>query len=85
MNKVRQKAWQTRRAKYGDKGHGGSYSRSTDDKQRADRMEGFIIGLHNQEVLTEGQAVKATGLDRITLRIKADTLREQKEGTKCPD
>jgi len=78
LSKVRAKAWQTRREKYGPAGHSGSYSRCNDCR-RAQKMEDYIVKLHNEGVLSEGQAAKATGLDRITLRFKADELNQGDE------
>lgn len=38
------------------------------------RMEDAIIELYDHAVLSEGQAVKITGLDRIEIRRRADEL-----------
>lgn len=65
-------AWGTRRAKYGPRGHGGSYDCGHRVCLRCADMEALIVKLYREEVLSEGQAAKATGLDRVTLRIKAE-------------
>ncbi|HEY6021203.1 MAG TPA: hypothetical protein VIY48_15245 [Candidatus Paceibacterota bacterium] len=38
------------------------------------RMTDLIVRLHVDGVLSEGQAAKATGLDRVALRIRADNV-----------
>lgn len=67
LTAARKNAWKTRRAKYGPQGHNGSYSRPCSCSAR--RM---IVRLHNEGVLSEGQAAKALGIDRVALRIEAD-------------
>lgn len=64
---VRRKAWETRRAKYGPRGHAGSYSRASHRGLLA-----LVIELHTEGVLSEGQVAKASGLDRVTIRHMAD-------------
>ena len=69
MNAVRKRAWATRRRKYGPRGHRGSYWR------RPASVHGAIaeiVKLLRDGVLSEGQAVRATGLDRIEVRRLAD-------------
>ena len=61
---VRAKAWETRRSKYGQRGHAGSYMRGPYAKKMLD----LIITLHAEEVLSEGQVAQATGLDRPIIR-----------------
>jgi hypothetical protein len=66
---ARSRAWRTRRQKYGPKGHAGSYARPCSS---CERMSALIVRLHNEGVLSEGQAAKALGVDRITLRARSD-------------
>ena len=82
LTAVRKKAWRTRRKKYGNKGHSGAYRCGYGAHQAAARiklMERAIIGLHVDEVLTEGQAAKMTGLDRIRVREIADDIIMERE------
>lgn len=72
LTEVRARAWQTRRTKYGPKGHNSSFTRSAVPCARCRSMEALIVRLHNEGILTEGQAAKATGLYRIELRALAD-------------
>lgn len=65
---ARAKAWETRRAKYGPKGHCGRYWRHVVPKGMLD----LIIKLHVDGVLSEGQVAQATGLDRVFIRTLAD-------------
>lgn len=73
ISEIRKTAWATRRAKYGAHGHSGTYSRFTLAERK--RMTGFIIRLHAEGTISEGQAAKATGLDRVEVR----RLREEME------
>ena len=72
---ARAKAWETRRAKYGPRGHGGSYNtaRPTPANDGALRL---VIELHRDAVLSEGQVAAATGLDRVEIRRMVDELPE---------
>lgn len=82
MNNARKKAWETRRMKYGPRGHRGSYNcgnGSAYEKDRVHRMEDALIKLHNDGVLSEGQLAKITGLHRITLRARADDMRNEND------
>jgi hypothetical protein len=40
-------------------------------------MRRVIAKLHNTGILSEGQAVKATGMDRVALRRMADQIRDE--------
>jgi len=64
-------AWQTRRAKYGPKGHASSYARPC---ARCRALLGLVIRLHVAGVLSEGQVAQASGLDRVTIRTMADDM-----------
>lgn len=72
ISEKRKRAWATRREKYGDHGHNGTYNRSSGQCSDCERMRGWLVRLHVEGVLTEGQAAKATGLHRIELRRAAD-------------
>ncbi len=74
LSEVRKRAWETRRVKYGPKGHSGAYSRFT-TCSRCERMESLLCQLRNEGLLTEGQIAKATGLHRIRIREICDDLR----------
>jgi hypothetical protein len=70
---VRKRAWQTRRAKYGSRGHAGAYGGfrpiyAATWNVRLRMMEDALIRLYRQSVLSEGQTCKATGMDRVTVR-----------------
>jgi hypothetical protein len=73
LSAVRKRAWETRREKYGPRGHCGSYAASG-RCGACQSMTDMIVRLHVEGVLSEGQASKATGLDRVALRIKADAF-----------
>lgn len=72
FSEVRRAAWKTRRAKYGPTGHDGSYSRPVTRCGACQSMMDLIIKLHADGTLSEGQAAKATGLDRVELRRRVD-------------
>lgn len=74
---ARKKAWETRRKKYGARGHSGSYSRSP-ECQHCGRMRAAIISLHAEGILSEGQACRISGLNRIEARKMADEIRKGK-------
>jgi hypothetical protein len=74
ISDIRLRAWETRRKKYGQHGHSGSYSRNPGPCPDCARMRQWLVRLHVEGVLSEGQAAKATGLSRIDLRAAADDL-----------
>lgn len=74
LSETRKRAWQTRRQKYGSRGHNGSYNRERHDCPDCARMRNFIARLHVEGALSEGQAAKAAGITRIELRILSDDL-----------
>lgn len=82
MNDARAKAWATRREKYGSRGHSGSYQ-CAPNAASIRLMRRWLIRLHVEGVLSEGQASKATSLDRVTVREMADKekARRPNEGT----
>ena len=45
---------------------------------KSQRMQNMLIRLYNDEVLSEGQVARVTGLDRIAIRMRADELRSRK-------
>lgn len=67
LSEVRKRAWKTRRKMYGPRGHAGSYTRPCNCSARH-----WIVRLHREGVLSEGQASKALGIDRVLLRTLAD-------------
>ena len=71
---VRHAAWKTRRERYGDRGHSGTYSRGPSSCSRCEGMLALIIKLHVEGTLSEGQVAKATGLHRIAIREMADDV-----------
>jgi hypothetical protein len=63
-------AWVTRRAKYGPRGHNGTYSRPNHPiGLRALRL---VLRLHVDGTLSEGQCCKALDLDRVEFRAMVD-------------
>lgn len=72
LSTVRKQAWATRRAKYGEKGHSGAYS-ANGRCGACHSMREAIIRLHNETVLSEGQAAKILKCSRIQVRIWSDT------------
>lgn len=81
LQQVRARAWATRRKKYGPHGHAGSYSRvATGPCPHCERMTDLIVRLHAEGALSEGQAAKATGLRRIEIRKRVDSLPYIHEG-----
>lgn len=72
ISAARARAWETRRARYGHRGHTGSYSRSAAERGAL----GLVIRLLNEGVLSEGQVCRATQLDRVTVRTMADAAGE---------
>lgn len=71
LTTVRKAAWETRRQKYGERGHAGNYSRSG---IRPCSCGAFlmIVRLYREGTLSEGQAARALKIDRVTLRRMAD-------------
>lgn len=76
LSEARKQAWETRRKKYGKRGHSGTY-RATGrcgECGRAQAMTYILVRLHVEGVLSEGQTAKATGLDRVEVRRIADAF-----------
>ena len=76
LSEARAKAWATRRAKYGARGHAGSYARLRIDFI-ARRALALVLRLHEDATLSEGQCCKALGLDRVAFRRLCDELAPQ--------
>lgn len=74
ISEKRKRAWQTRRQKYGQHGHNGTYTRNPGPCTDCERMRAYLVRLHAEGVLSEGQAAKATGMYRVDLRAAADEL-----------
>ena len=74
VSDVRKRAWETRRAKYGSRGHDGAYTRPSGPCPHCRPAIAAIIELHAEGVLSEGQAAKMTGMDRVAIRIAIDSL-----------
>jgi len=66
------RAWETRRAKYGDRGHNGAYIRPASALGR--RALALVMRLHDEGTLSEGQCCKALDLDRVEFRIMRDAI-----------
>lgn len=71
ISDVRKRAWETRRKKYGERGHNSNYIRYSVPVNYQGMLD-MIIRLHVEEVLSEGQVAKATGLPRVEIRKLAD-------------
>lgn len=68
-SEIRKQSWETRRKKYGPSGHsGGCYITSHRSGASAKKMFDLIIRLHSEGILSEGQVVAATDVDRISVR-----------------
>ncbi len=74
ISKRRKQAWETRRKKYGERGHNGSYNRERHDCPDCARMRKFLARLHVEGTLSEGQAAKAAGITRVEIRILSDDI-----------
>ena len=82
LSDVRRRAWKTRRAKYGQRGHSGAYGPMrmvylAPWNARLRSMQDCLIRLYREGVLSEGQVSKATGLDRVSCRELALQSQEQ--------
>lgn len=77
-SEVRRRSWETRRQRYGDRGHAGAYTRPAGPCPCCAGLLPLVIRLHRDGVLSEGQVAKASGLDRIEIRRMAD---EQADGS----
>lgn len=73
MSEARAKAWETRRAKYGPRGHDGYHRRPARSLEL--RALKLIVRLHEEGTLSEGQCCKALDLDRVDFREMVDAAR----------
>ena len=64
---AREKAWATRRARYGAHGHAGAYRCGVMSCEGCGARR-MVIRLYVEGTLSEGQAAKALGMDRVVLR-----------------
>ena len=70
---ARSKAWETRRAKYGPRGHNSGYARGGRARTALGTLGlKLIVRLHEEGTLSEGQCCKALGLDRVEWRAICD-------------
>ncbi|MBB2959866.1 hypothetical protein FHU13_000227 [Methylobacterium sp. R2-1] len=74
LSEVRRKSWETRRQRYGDRGHAGAYTRPAAPCPCCAGLLPLVIQLHREGVLSEGQVATASGLSRIEIRRMADEL-----------
>lgn len=72
MDKAREKAWETRRQKYGSRGHAGSYSRPPSGLERS--ALAMIVRLHEEGTLSEGQCCRGLNLERVEFRKLCDSF-----------
>ena len=79
MKTARTKAWETRRARYGARGHAGTYSRPVLHCSRCNQMARLLCRLLNEGVLSEGQVSTATGMHRIEVRAMAEAVAPQQD------
>lgn len=69
MSEPRVQAWETRRKKYGPRGHSGCYTRQMHLHHSFEgRLFRLIVKMHDEGALSEGQICKALGLGRIEFR-----------------
>lgn len=70
VSEIRKRAWATRRERYGQYGHAGSYSRGSGPSNS--KMLALLVRLHVEGAVSEGQMAEATDLHRIEIRRLAD-------------
>lgn len=76
LTAVRARAWKTRRERYGERGHGGSYTRWSRDPVGC-RALALVVRLHHEEALSEGQCCAALGMERVAFRKLCDAQTER--------
>ena len=74
LTEVRRRAWKTRRAKYGHKGHDSAYRRPRGRCADCERMQVMFARLLRNGLISEGTASRVTGLHRIELRKLVDRI-----------
>lgn len=72
MDPAKVTAWKTRRERYGQSGHSGSYRCGLTRDRKADGALRLIVRLHQEGVLSEGQVSSALGISRIEVRKLSD-------------
>ena len=72
---TRAKAWATRRAKYGPRGHHPLAYNCHKDWDVKCRAMDWICELHDNGVLSEGQCSKRLNMERVAFRIMVDDWR----------
>lgn len=73
---ARARAWATRKAKYGPRGHSGSYTRRPPlGEGLVRRALQLIVRLHLHGVISEGQCCNALNVGRIEWRTLVDAER----------
>jgi hypothetical protein len=65
------KRWATRRERYGAAGHGSSYSRWTKDPYGVRALQ-WVVEMHLEGTLSEGQCCQRLDMDRIDFRMLVD-------------
>lgn len=67
---ARKQAWETRRNRYGESGHGMTYRPAPHRKRTVLETAALrlLARLHDEQVLSEGQICQALGLDRVEFR-----------------
>lgn len=75
-DEVRAKAWETRRQRYGSRGHAGSYRRGAGEALEH-RALALVVRLHHEGALSEGQCCCALKLDRVSFRTICDAHRDE--------
>lgn len=82
---AREKAWRTRREKYGARGHNGAYLRGQSPCADCERMRATLLRLHAEGVLSEGQVARATGMNRVQVREWIDNANGKKVHANAPN
>lgn len=73
---ARARAWATRRAQYGPRGHSGAYTRWAPLRESLMRRAlKLIVKLHLDGTLSEGQACRALNVGRVEWRTLVDDER----------
>lgn len=71
MDEAKQRAWKTRRDRYGPRGNRGTYYRGVtrdDAVLQRRRLARLVAIVHAHEMLSEGQIAKVLGVGRIEVR-----------------
>lgn len=79
MDEAREKAWKTRRLRYGPRGNRGTYFRgvtSADAILQRRRLARLVAVVHAHDMLTEGQLARVIGVGRVEVRELEDDGRD---------